>query len=472
MSAFRRRIAVVTNDILTARMAGPAIRAWNMAEVLSAEHEVRLASTVSPCDLRSDLFAVGVAGDQGLRDLERWCEVMIFQGTVMYNHEWLRDSDKVLVVDVYNPMQLEALEQGKDRGDEWRRAAVQLNTLILNEQLARGDFFLSASTKQRSFWLGNLSAVGRLNPLTYDDGPSLVNLISVVPFGLPDRPPVHSRPAIKGVIEGIGPSDRVILWGGGIYNWFDPLTLLRAVDRLRVRLPDIRLLFLGLQHPNPAVPAMHMAADARALSDQLELTGTWVFFNEGWVPYHDRQNYLLEADVGVSTHLDHIETSFSFRTRILDYLWAGLPIVSTEGDYFADLIDQEQLGCTAPAEDVGALEAALFRVLEDREFSDGCRNRAAKVAERFSWSEVMQPLVEFCRRPGRAVDLLDPSMAATIGIGPKPLRPPSGVIDNLHILLSHLGNGGPRLVATKLASRVRHLVRRKRTSAGSPDAHR
>ena len=23
--------------------------------------------------------------------------------------------------------------------------------------------------------------------------------------------------------------DRVILWGGGIYNWFDPLTLIRAV---------------------------------------------------------------------------------------------------------------------------------------------------------------------------------------------------------------------------------------------------
>ena len=43
-------------------------------------------------------------------------------------------------------------------------------TDVLNEQLARGDFFLCASDKQRDFWLGQLAAVGRINPVTYDDG--------------------------------------------------------------------------------------------------------------------------------------------------------------------------------------------------------------------------------------------------------------------------------------------------------------
>ncbi len=53
--------------------------------------------------------------------------------------------------------------------------------------------------------------------------------------------------------------------------------------------------------------------------------GTSVFFNPDWVAYEDRGDYLLEADAGVSTHFAHIETEFAFRTRILDYLWAGLP---------------------------------------------------------------------------------------------------------------------------------------------------
>src|SRR5439155_13800601 len=141
-----------------------------------------------------------------------------------------------------------------------------------------------------------------------------------------------------------------------------PLTLLRAVDKLRRRLPDVRLYFLGLRHPNPDVPEMRMAVDTLALADSLGLAGTHAFFNEGWVAYDDRQNFLLEADVGVSTHLDHLETAYSFRTRVLDYLWASLPIVATRGDALAELIEERQLGLTVPPGDVDALEHAMSRL--------------------------------------------------------------------------------------------------------------
>ncbi|MDP9075669.1 MAG: glycosyltransferase family 4 protein [Actinomycetota bacterium] len=462
-----QRIVIVTNDVLTPRMAGPAIRAWNIALLLAAEHDVRVVSTVGPCELRSEHFTVEIARGEELRKLEQWCDILIFQGSVMYEHEWLKESDKILIVDIYNPLQLETLEQAKDRGEDVRRKDVSLNTQLINEQLARGDFFLAASPKQRNFWLGNLAAIGRINPVVYDWDPSLERLITVVPFGLPDSPPMHRHPALKGVVPGIGPDDRVILWGGGIYNWFDPLTLLRAVDQLRHRLPDVRLYFLGMRHPNPAVPAMRTASEAFDLSAQLGLTGTHVFFNEDWVPYDDRENYLLEADIGVSTHLDHLETAFSFRTRILDYLWAGIPIITTKGDYFADLVDAEKLGSTVPAGDVDALAQALFMLLEDRELAEGCRLRVAEVARQFTWPEVLGNLVEFCRHPTRAPDLLEPSVAATVGLGfPPPPRPPVGVIDNLRILLDHLDDGGIRKVASKLASRLRYVLHLRPGSMG------
>ena len=145
-------------------------------------------------------------------------------------------------------------------------------------------------------------------------------------------------------MPGIGPDDKVILWGGGIYNWFDPLTLLRAVDKLRSRLPNVRVYFLGIRHPNPDVGEMRRTIETLELSDELGLTGTHVFFNDDWVEYDDRPNYLLEADVGVSTHLDHVETAFSFRTRVLDYLWAGLPVVATQGDALAGVIESRGAG--------------------------------------------------------------------------------------------------------------------------------
>ncbi|MDQ4069897.1 MAG: glycosyltransferase, partial [Actinomycetota bacterium] len=364
----RRRIVVATGDTLAAKMAGPAIRAVAMAEVLAAEHDVELV-TLGRCTLTHPVFACRSVTGPELRALERRSDVMIFQGLVMSSFPWIRHSDKVLVADIYNPFHLEQLEQGKDGGEASRTKVVEECVEALNAQLSRGDFFLCASEKQRDFWLGQLGSLGRINPATYDEDETLESLIAVVPFGVPDRPPVHTRNALKGVIPGIGPDDKVVLWGGGIYNWFDPLTLIHAIDGLRNRRPDVRLFFLGLKHPNPDVPEMRMAVAARSLADTLGLTGKHVFFNDEWVAYEDRQNFLLEADVGVSTHLTHVETAYSFRTRLLDYLWAALPVVATAGDTFAELIKSERLGLTVPAGDVAALEEALLRMLDD----DGLR---------------------------------------------------------------------------------------------------
>ena len=403
----RRKIVIATGETLSARMAGPAIRAWAMADALSAEHDVELVTT-GTCTITNPRFSIRSVGLADMRGLERWCDIFVFQGLILSTFRWLVDSNKILIADIYNPFHLEQLEQAKDQGAEGRARTVSDCTTALNDQLTRGDFFLCASEKQRDFWLGQLSAVGRINPKNYDADETMGSLIAVAPFGVPDQPPVHNRQALKGVVPGIGADDKVILWGGGIYNWFDPITLLHAIDRLRQRRPDVRLFFLGLKHPNPDVPEMRMAVAARTLSDSLGLTDKHVFFNEGWVDYDDRQNYLLEADIGVSTHLDHVETAFSFRTRILDYLWTCLPIVATGGDTFADLIESRGLGITVPPGDIEALEEALFTLLDDESASAACRARLAEVMPLHTWSRVLTPLVEFCRAPRQAADLAAP----------------------------------------------------------------
>ncbi|HUQ40260.1 MAG TPA: glycosyltransferase [Acidimicrobiales bacterium] len=453
----RRRILVATGDTLTPRMAGPAIRAWQIACALSSEHDVELV-TPGTCEVSHPRFRARSVTAGELRELERWCDVIVFQGFLMHEYPFLRTSSKVVVVDIYDPFHLEQLEQGRDHGEEFRRDVVHSSTTVLNEQLLRGDFFMCASTKQRDFWLGQLAALGRVNARTYDEDETLESLITVVPFGVSDVAARHTRPAIKGVIPGIGPDDKVILWGGGIYNWFDPLTLIRAVARLRERRPDARLFFLGLKHPNPNVPEMRMAVAARSLADELGVTGTHVFFNEDWVAYEDRQNYLLEADIGVSTHLDHVETAFSFRTRILDYLWAALPIVATRGDALADLIETERLGIAVPPGDVEALEDALFRLLDDEEMAALCRKNVARVAPQFAWARVLAPLVEFCRAPRRAPDLLDPEAAALMRRELGVRRRTRSWRHDLHVGLFYLRAGGPRVVVEKALGRIRRQL--------------
>lgn len=459
----RRRIVVATADTLTRRMAGPAIRAWNIAIALSMEHDVELVTTSGRCDISHPRFRTRSVDDRVLRQLERWCDVFVFQGWVMSGRPYLESSKKIIVADIYDPLHLEQLEHGREGGEVARRREVQGATGLLNDQVRRGDFFMCASEKQRDFWLGQLASLGRVNPVTYDQDKTLRSLIAIVPFGISDDPPVRSAPAMKGVVPGIGLDDRVILWGGGIYNWFDPLTLIRAIDSLRHRFPDLRLYFMGLRHPNPDVPQMQMATAAQALADKLKLTGKHVFFNEDWVAYEERQNFLLEADIGVSTHLDHIETAFSFRTRILDYLWAGLPIVATSGDALAQLVEDRSLGLAVPPGDVEALEEALARLLDDEALAKTCRENIAAVMPELVWSEALSPLVQFCRTPSRAPDLVDPDLALDLSGDAPPLGYGRGWWRrDLSIAVTHLRRGGLRLVATKAGDRLHLKLPRSR----------
>lgn len=460
-----RKVAVLTGDAVAERMAGPAIRAWHIAEVLAAEHRVRLVS-VNPRGAPPDAaFEVHTCTQRELHAHVEWADIVVLQGhTLQMVPELARmDSRTILVCDVYDPMHLELLEQSKQAPEATRSADVAGVTEVLNTQLRRGDFFLCASARQRHFWLGHLAAIGRIGPGIYDSDPTMRSLIAEAPFGLPGQRPHRSGAGIRGVLPGIGERDKVILWAGGVYSWFDPLTLVRAVELLRGEHPDLRLVFLGMAHPNPDVPDMEIAARTRHMADRLGLTGKHVFFNEGWVPYRQRQNWLLDADAGVTTHFQHVETEFAFRTRVLDYLWAGLPIVTTDGDSFADLVRERGLGAVVPAEDVTALAEALAAVLYDEEFATGCARNIATVRERFTWEQTLAPLVAFCRDPRPAADRLAGAAPLTV---PTPPRLTERVRKDAGLVRAYLEMGGPAELGRRVAGRVRKLAGRARGHRG------
>ncbi|HET8958067.1 MAG TPA: glycosyltransferase family 4 protein, partial [Microcella sp.] len=390
--------------------------------------------------------------------LEKWADVIVFQGHALAIFDTLRRSTKLLVADIYDPMHLEQLEQARELGEATWTKQVSDATDVINEQLARADFFLCASERQRHFYLGQLAALGRVNPATYAGDPDLRSLIDVVPFGLDSAPPRHERDVVKGVRPGIGRGDKLMLWSGGLYNWFDPQTLIRATAALAERRGGgVHLFFQGTKNPNPHVPEMAIVRESKALAQSLGVLDTAVHFNDSWVDFSDRQNYLTEADAGVSTHHAHVETTYSFRTRILDYLWAGLPMVVTKGDHFAELVEREGLGIAVDAGDVDALTGALERVLFDADFSAQARANVGRVREQYTWDAVLAPLVSFVDAPRPAGDRLDAHVGAITSPRPRPRprqrRKRSGLRHDLGLVAFYLRNGGPSLVLRKIRGR-------------------
>jgi len=276
-----------------------------------------------------------------------------------------------------------------------------MRTVAVELALATGDAFLCASERQRDLYLGMLAELGRIDVDRYRSDPALRDMIDVVPFGLPDVPPEPGAPALKGVVPGIGQHDRVLVWGGGIWNWLDPLTPIRAVARLAQRRDDVKLVFLGRKHPQ--MPEMAMAATAVDLARRLRVLDRCVFFHDEWVPYAERGRYLLEADVGISAHFETVETRFAFRTRLLDYFWAGLPTVTTRGDVLGDLVEARRLGRAVDAGDADGWIEALGTLLDGVDEAARAKRAAQEVRAELAWPIVAEPLRRLAEQSGPKV---------------------------------------------------------------------
>jgi glycosyltransferase involved in cell wall biosynthesis len=124
-----------------------------------------------------------------------------------------------------------------------------------------------------------------------------------------------------------------------------------------------------------------------------------VFFNEEVISYSERSTWLLEADCILSTHLDHLEARFSFRTRLLDCFWAGVPAVCTGGDEMSEMLEACDGGVSVPYGDADAVADALVEVLSgDREVY---RERLLAAGRDLAWPTVVEPLRRIVQLRGR-----------------------------------------------------------------------
>ena len=392
------RVLLITNDSVGRKRAGPGIRCIELAKVLSQNFEVTLAAT-KLIDLEIEgvrLIPDTLAHPSRLRTAVGHSDIIIIQGLVLAIFPFLRSTDKFLVVDLYDPYLLEYHHTAHPR---FPRFGYLRQWRDLNLQLLMGDFFLCANDRQRDYWLGRLCALGRLTPEESRRDPTFKNLVGVIPFGISSTPPRHTRPVIKGIIPGIAPGDRVLIWGGGIWQWFDPFTVIRAVALASQRRSDIKLLFLGTKDPNPNKRAMPVSSEARELAQKLGVLDRAVFFREGWVPFDERQDYFLEADIGVSAHSESFETRLAFRTRVLDYIWAGLPMILSEGDCLAEWALREGVGRALSPGDVEGWKQAILSMADSMGLRQEIRNRLQRLATQFYWERIVEPLLDYCHRP-------------------------------------------------------------------------
>jgi glycosyltransferase involved in cell wall biosynthesis len=431
-------VFLISDDVAGEKMAGPGIRAWELSKSLAKHFKVALAVPdyssrgSDPAfyeNLPFELFFYSQASPGVLKEVGEKSRIVLVQGYILSKFPFLKDLPAYLICDLYVPFPLENLFVHK-----WKvpnladREFIHLNDLrVFNDQVLHGDHFLCASERQKDLFVGSLLSLDRINPEILDMTPSLDDLISVVHFGITPDSEVEAtgERVIRGRIPAVAEDDILFFWGGVITNWYDPPTLLTAFrDALREN-PKLKLYFIAKRHPNPLLPEFDAANQAVRLAHEMGLADKHVFFNENWIEYRRKGLYFREADIGISIHMTHFETYYSFRIRLLDYLKYELPILCTKGDFFAGLVEKESLGLTVESEDPAGLTRAMLALAGDAEERARIKARLAQVKTRFTWDVTTKPLIEHCGRvlDGRARKKKRPAVQDIVTITAAEQRP-------------------------------------------------
>ncbi len=356
------RVLVMTDDVIGMAMAGSATRAWELALSLQrAGHDVRLAAAPGsqpPSD-----------GGPSINPQPSWswAQAVVAPPWSLPPRAFL--AGHLLIIDGVTPLlaEIDAMPPSPTVTLRRRTASARLPLVA-----ARADAILTAGPRQVEWWSDLIR--GRF-------GLPYLN----VPFGIPDRPP----PAEVGSVPGVPKDWAMVLWWGGVWPWLDLQTLLAA--RARLGGAPVSIVVPTSDRPGRAVPGI--TPDSLAdMATSHGLKPPQVVALKHWVPYSDRHLVLNRASLVAVLHHPWEEASLSFRTRALDAVWAGVPVLLTEGGEAARQARENGWGGVVGPGDAQAAASAIRLLLGDREQAR-CRLAISQTRGAWTWSRVTEDLV-------------------------------------------------------------------------------
>lgn len=191
--------------------------------------------------------------------------------------------------------------------------------------------------------------------------------IRFIPFGVrlekfPERTPRPNNRPVQ------------IVFVGSFFEWHGIEELLRAFAIARKQTANIHLRLVG---DGVVRPSSEKLAQSLGIGDSVEFTG--------WVSPEEVVEHLKQADIGAAPFLK-LEQFYFDPAKILEYMAAGLAIVSTEQGRIGEMVQHRENGLLVPPGAVEPLAEALVELAEDRELRERLGKAArTKLAREYTW---------------------------------------------------------------------------------------
>lgn len=189
---------------------------------------------------------------------------------------------------------------------------------------------------------------------------------------------------------GLSESDFIILSVGSLTERKGPDILLKAVSRVRERIPNVRLIFVG--------PPLGRLKNLRALARKLRLDSVVDF--KGFVDEYEKRLYLASADVFVSPSYEE-----SWGLSICEAMACGLPVIVSNLEVFGPIITDNRDGVFAKRGDWEDFARKISYILENDDLREMMSRTAKKKVEIFSWDKITSETEKtYLRVLGRSED--------------------------------------------------------------------
>lgn len=273
------------------------------------------------------------------------------------------------------------------------------NTLLRNYYMSqirvldRSDAFSVVSAPQGMALVGELGLRGRLNSET-----SGFPFYSVIPIAFNECPLPTGPPAFRG--KDVPEDAFVILWSGGYNTWTDAAFLFRVLEQVMAADPSVVFLSTGGQMQNQdekTYPMFQKLVEGSPFKARYHL--------KGWLPLEEATGYYHWADVGINVDRDIYEVRLGSKNRILDWMRAGLPAVTTGLTELGETLGRENLCYLYHPGDEGGLVSLLLRLSTERDTLQGLRETIITFGkDYFSAARTTESFREWVKNPVRAPD--------------------------------------------------------------------
>ncbi len=247
-----------------------------------------------------------------------------------------------------------------------------------NSLLSRGDIFSAPSERQTHAIMGELYLLGRLDGASKSMVP-----VRAIPHCAVDAP------------LSTGPAGGFSIISTGSFNsWFDGATLFHGLEYAMSRNREISFTATGGSVPfaEEQYRTFLQRLSGSRFKDQFRIAG--------WVSKEELDQIQKTASTAVYTDIPCGETLLGARTRVLDWISRGIPVVCTKGAEISQVISDFGMGISVAGGDPEALGSAFLKlasepdiVKEIKRSQESWRNGVG------SMNSTFKPLIDWCSNP-------------------------------------------------------------------------